>query len=1041
MVRIIRMFAFFTTVLLVGCSTEPSTGQEATIAPNNTDTTTETDTSIDLHSLNSTGYNYSLSFLEMDALFLFQSVPNPPLQMNQPADDIFIFDFGSFSSNLLAINTSTGDTRSIKNIEPLLIDYTVLSRDKSKVYLVLKETNSWQSNSPGIQILNDKGLMPHDLKTPLIGPSQIINFPLTQKQLDRAFPSGATFGSITSPIEPTTNTCSDTALFYDNKCVEFITIESNRADNPEVFAKVSAKELVSLVKTNLENNYLSCTIIEYDRKESELDCLGGSKLVNARWNIAGFNFNFQLRVQSQNIKPYHSLQDTNKFSAISRDLKPLQFDEKGNAYLAAYKYSEDKQSFSNEVSLVQVSKGSPLTETDLLDLEAFNALTFKVLANGDIVYKWSKSSEGSGISLLRKGQHKRLYNTKYYHNLNTDQGSTLVVGSKVIRMNENDVLESINLSWNKLPLSNAILSSDGSIYGKTNEINAGDILDKWLPVYPYSPYYLPPFSFQDNYNPFDYPVYPFSSGKRWTNINNLGEKLFDNYIIQQTEINYDQTYLDIRRLSDRKIIHIPDYTNEENTDYEIAKFAYLDGELIFSTLNTQYPFEISVGNVDLDKLYQQQDASDLLTLHKLNMAEGWLGNVTEITSLPSITPPSDAPRLLKLTQSSSDLSRIILEFSDFMEKSSVENALTLTSMGSEVDFLPLWFNKSLHLIADTNGFGDNNDDTVVDYKDYHPYFSRTTYEISIDSNIAKDQYGRNLSNDSYPEVVKSLDLQSLHTFKLVEQALEISAPKTGLNSSIEYLENDLQSFFVLANDLNPARGYRLEFDILPFALKEENSSNYLANRPFRIENDYFDILLQAPGGGAYKIYSDAGSKYQIKLNSEFPELNNIADHMGGLFAISKTQSFGLNYRNAINYQTESLISLSEKGVLFYEGTQPSYRARSIPRRLRIDLVDRQVVISLQNDLNEFEEIFNEPISPELLSSQDSLTLYLGVKTKILNYRIDNMLFAEIVLDAETNEYQFTNIMESDFNQNEHPFHGLITNSTEDLIRPIQINGL
>ena len=118
-------------------------------------------------------------------------------------------------------------------------------------------------------------------------------------------------------------------------------------------------------------------------------------------------------------------------------------------------------------------------------------------------------------------------------------------------------------------------------------------------------------------------------------------------------------------------------------------------------------------------------------------------NNKEIASVNSINlVESNSPELTaEINHEDNDTNSIRILFNNKMDYSDVESKVKIidNSSNNEVGFIPLWNNKTLHLVVDT----DNG--TVFDYND-DPLTSGTTYKVTI-LGTAKDSDGNALGSD------------------------------------------------------------------------------------------------------------------------------------------------------------------------------------------------------------------------------------------------------------------------------------------------------
>ena len=124
---------------------------------------------------------------------------------------------------------------------------------------------------------------------------------------------------------------------------------------------------------------------------------------------------------------------------------------------------------------------------------------------------------------------------------------------------------------------------------------------------------------------------------------------------------------------------------------------------------------------DLDNYMNNKSTKDISGLNVLN------SNTTTPTA--------------QIQYEDNDTKSVRIEFNNKMNFSDVESKVSIidNSSNSDVGFMPIWNNKTLHLVVDT----DNG--TVFDYN-ADPLTSGTTYKVTI-LGTAKDSDGNVLGSD------------------------------------------------------------------------------------------------------------------------------------------------------------------------------------------------------------------------------------------------------------------------------------------------------
>ena len=113
--------------------------------------------------------------------------------------------------------------------------------------------------------------------------------------------------------------------------------------------------------------------------------------------------------------------------------------------------------------------------------------------------------------------------------------------------------------------------------------------------------------------------------------------------------------------------------------------------------------------------------------------------LTSVTSVNNLSSSSNISGIIN--HEDNDTSSIRIEFSNKMNYSDVESKVSIVdnSTNNTVGFMPLWNNKTLHLVIDTDS-GTVFDDNA------NPLTSGTTYKVTL-SGSAKDSDGNTLGSD------------------------------------------------------------------------------------------------------------------------------------------------------------------------------------------------------------------------------------------------------------------------------------------------------
>ena len=110
-----------------------------------------------------------------------------------------------------------------------------------------------------------------------------------------------------------------------------------------------------------------------------------------------------------------------------------------------------------------------------------------------------------------------------------------------------------------------------------------------------------------------------------------------------------------------------------------------------------------IGQIDITLLAQGAPESEYLTLEEVNSVTASTNSVRQISPLPILKPDSTAvaPKVIQYLTTINEPTQIGLEFSEFMDRKTVLDNLSLTASDSntQIEYIPVWVFKNLYLLA------------------------------------------------------------------------------------------------------------------------------------------------------------------------------------------------------------------------------------------------------------------------------------------------------------------------------------------------------
>ncbi|MBW1691951.1 MAG: hypothetical protein JRJ70_14625 [Deltaproteobacteria bacterium] len=210
------------------------------------------------------------------------------------------------------------------------------------------------------------------------------------------------------------------------------------------------------------------------------------------------------------------------------------------------------------------------------------------------------------------------------------------------------------------------------------------------------------------------------------------------YYTEQETVEFygERDVIKMVKLEDRASNTLLD-SNDPIQRYEIYSWSLSGDTLYFSGLDLTTTTVVT-GEIDTLKVRQGQPESDYLTVTETASAIGATSAVQDIEVLRPRQPETDtgsAPTVEKFYVTTENIYSASIDFTKYMNKSSVEDNLSFSDGTNDVDSMKIWIYKSLHLIPDLGGLGDNSTSPLV---------ADTQYTITLGSGT-QDAYGWDLA--------------------------------------------------------------------------------------------------------------------------------------------------------------------------------------------------------------------------------------------------------------------------------------------------------
>lgn len=381
----------------------------------------------------------------------------------------------------------------------------------------------------------------------------------------------------------------------------------------------------------------------------------------------------------------------NYYSTMQAGTKPIQFDDSGNIVFNGYNIVD--KAISTIAGLKRVAMPSK-TVSALTD-DSQTVQFFQVNGNGDVIFQATNSNGGTKVYLWKQtgGFIDIASNALQYIFQDDSQDTVYKSNTATITFLRSVSGGGVNRAY--LPTvygaNWAVPGDNGVLYGLSNDSTTGQVN-----LYSILPYQQDPV---DTISVGSQAVFPWSG---------LPVQISKGYMYFVCEIDPNDGYgtrdtINARGMSSGKQIQIL-----SDKRYEIYSWKQNGGgDKLYFTARDKSATSATIlsGVIDTNKLRQGYAESQYLTITTVASALGAAAQVNDIEVLTPKSPVVDPGYAPVIIQYQTSLYAEGIQFSKYMDKSSVEAALSfvVNSSGAAVPYMPVWFLQSLYLIPDLDG--------------------------------------------------------------------------------------------------------------------------------------------------------------------------------------------------------------------------------------------------------------------------------------------------------------------------------------------------
>ena len=452
----------------------------------------------------------------------------------------------------------------------------------------------------------------------------------------------------------------------------------------------------------LQQALRGCNLLEIDRVSGEIICIEPKAQIDT-WD---YQYN---RQQSDDRKPIKFDGDGNVYYKA----RPMEVDEWGNV-----QPSWDKQ-FIRKYDVSTMTTKS--VTSDALDWD-----TFQVLEDGNIFASgWGNNGQYS-LWLFKKngGENEIIKNVKLY---TSDSSKTLLYGQDnwnwgggglyAMRLTDSGYKQAFldtTLISNQRQPERLYIGDDGVVYGLFyfEEWDSNNNRISEMKIYSILPY-----------DPAPKASVNLESEDWWSFAQSAQIQIANGYLYYQSEkLVRGQGYQDILNatsLATGKTLTL----FENGSRYDIYRWKITNGIMYVSARDLDKSIVVSA-EIDTNKLKRGSGENEYLSIKESASAVGDISAIKDIEIVKPIEPESPTgiyPQITKIFSNNENPSSIGFQFTNYMDKESVEDNFKLNKLIGEnsdedqIKGIPVWIYTTMHYIIDRNIDGEINPDIYTPF--------------------------------------------------------------------------------------------------------------------------------------------------------------------------------------------------------------------------------------------------------------------------------------------------------------------------------------
>jgi hypothetical protein len=399
----------------------------------------------------------------------------------------------------------------------------------------------------------------------------------------------------------------------------------------------------------------------------------------------------------------------------------------------------------------------------------------------------------------------------------------------------------------------------------------------------------------------------------------------------------------LQSLIDRGTVHTI-LKGTEEARYQIYNWKLKNKTIYFSALN-KAKNKVVTGEIDTSKIINGNLDEALITQESISAisSELKIDDIEIIELKQADIDDGKAPEIIKVYQDNENLYSMSVDFSKKMDHQSVDLGLTIKSSANEgqndgvIPALKLWINKTLHLIPDMNGLGD---DTTL------PLTKENTYTLGFAKDSIKDAFNHSEflpysehsikmrpANGFYIGSINEILPKAIASGKILSYAVNVNEEKEwktfGLaevpaNVRIEFsAKNHFWSGFEMAYHHDDLNKFMAEIN-----MGHTTSVNYQSSDPdinYIVYDNAFTPQILDGTWKRYRIdfYANNIKIYYSRNGIEFTEVKPISKSDFASRTTDGKYRLLLKVKESIAFDNLKIIALDESGMIIEPNEEDS----------------------------------------------------------------------------------------------------------------------